>query len=286
MRYLTGVTRAAWLMAMVVLAVAGPGKAGEAPPRHVASANLCADQLLMALADDGQIASLSPYARDPDLSWLADRARAFPLNRGSGEDIVRLDADLVLLGPYDGRYTRALLQERGVRFVSLDPWTDFDQGLAQIRQVAGLLGHPERGEALIATITRALDEVRAHAVPRDRPPSALVLHRRGFVYHAGLTGAIAEAAGLRDAAPAIGVSSSGFVSMEKLVAARPDYLIVSDADPVAQDQGQAFLLHPALVRLWPPSRRIVAPDRLTICGGPSSAALIRTLAAEIAAKVR
>ena len=270
---------------LVLLAVSGtPGGALESPPRRIASANLCADQLLLALADDRQIVSLSPYARDPELSYLATRAQAFPANRGSGEDIVRLDADLVLLGPYDGRYTRALLQQRGVRFLSLDPWTSFEQGFAQIRTVAEILGHPERGEALVASITSALDKVRESAALRHDHPTALVLHRRGFVYHAGLTGEIVEAAGLRDAAPAIGVPSSGFVPMETLVAARPDFLIVSDRDIRPQDQGQAFLVHPALVDLWPANRRIVAPDRLTLCGGPSSQELIETLAAEIAGK--
>ena len=280
-RFLT----AALLAALVLPMALHDAPAADQKPHHVASANLCADQLLLALADAAQIASLSPYARDPDLSYLADRARAFPANRGSGEDIVRLEADLVLLGPYDGRYTRALLQERGVRFVSLDPWTDFDQGYAQIRQLAAILGHPERGEALIASIAGALASVEAGRIRRSGQPSALVLHRRGFVYQAGLTGAIASAAGLRDAAPEIGVSSSGFVSMEKLVVVRPDYLIVSESDAAAQDEGQAFLVHPALKKIWPESRRIVAPDRLTICGGPSSVELIHVLGAEIAAKV-
>ena len=46
-------------------------------PRRVVSFNLCADQLVVALADPEQIAGLSPYAADSALSVVADKARAF-----------------------------------------------------------------------------------------------------------------------------------------------------------------------------------------------------------------
>src|SRR3954471_22937984 len=40
-------------------------------PQRVVSFNLCADQLVVSLADPGQIAALSPYARDDHLSVVA-----------------------------------------------------------------------------------------------------------------------------------------------------------------------------------------------------------------------
>jgi iron complex transport system substrate-binding protein len=113
----------------------------------------------------------------------------------------------------------------------------------------------------------------------------LILSRKGFVYHAGPTAEIIEAAGLRDIAPQMGVPASGYVTMEQLIKARPDFLIVSEKEITAEDQGQAFLAHPALTQLWPLERRLVAPGHLTLCGGPSSAALIESLGAEIAAKL-
>lgn len=263
-----------------------PGAAAQEPPRRVISANLCADQLLLELADASQIVSLSPFARDPGLSWFAERALRFPANRGTGEDIVRLDADLVLTGPWDSRYTRALLNARGMRFIALDAWRSFDEGAAQIRSLARMLGHPERGEALIARIGAGLEGIDRLGAGGAGRATSLVLHRRGYVFHAGLTGEIAQRAGLRDLAPQMGISGAGFVTLEALIAARPDYLIVSDADTRAMDQGQALLAHPALSGIWPPSRRLVLPDRLTICGGPSTPALIERLLSEIQTKVQ
>ena len=64
--------------ALVCVFAAGDQAAAEtAAPRRVVSFNICADQLVVALADPAQIAGLSPHATDPTLSAVADEARAF-----------------------------------------------------------------------------------------------------------------------------------------------------------------------------------------------------------------
>jgi iron complex transport system substrate-binding protein len=56
---------------------------------------------------------------------------------------------------------------------------------------------------------------------------------------------------------------------------------VSDARDTAEDDGRAFLLHPALERFYPPSKRIVIPDWLTVCGGVMLADALDVLVAEL-----
>jgi iron complex transport system substrate-binding protein len=259
-------------------------RADANPPQRVVSANLCGDEMLLALADPAQIASLSPFASDPELSFLANQARHFPHNRGSVEDVIRLASDLVLIGPYDSGYARALLEAKAVPFLVLQPWHSLGEGLAQIRQLAQRLGHPERGEAMIDRIQAALKAATA-IVPHGR--SALILERRGYVAGPGSwLREIIKATGLDDGAALIGMRTQGFISLERLVVGRPDYLIVANANPSLSDQGQAYLAHPALTALYPPSTRLVVPDRLAICGGPSTPSLIDQLANEIRAKVK
>lgn len=254
-------------------------------PKRVVSANLCADQILLELADPDQIVSLSPFAADPTMSFLAARARDYPANRGTGEALVMLQADLVLVGPYDSRYTRDLLGARHMRFLTLSPWSSLAEGFAQIRTLAETLGHSGRGEGLIKRIEDALGKI-ANLAKSDGPaPTSLVLHRRGFVFHAGVTGEILERAGLRDAAQRLGVNGSGFVQMERLLTDRPDFLIVADNQERPEDQGEALLVHPALLKFFPLERRLVIPDELTLCGGPSTPALIDRIGQEIRAKV-
>ena len=63
--------------------------------------------------------------------------------------------------------------------------------------------------------------------------------------------------------------------------ARPDFLLVSEAGDRAEDDGRAFLLHPALERLYPPAKRIVIPERLTVCGGVMLADALDVLVKEL-----
>jgi iron complex transport system substrate-binding protein len=262
----------------------GADAAETRPPRRVVSANLCADQLLLALAEPERIVALSALASDPTLSQAAAQARRFPSTSGSGEELARLSADLVLIGAYDKPFARALLAERDMPVYALSPWSSLEEGRAQIRALAARLGEPERGESIVADIDAALQ--RAAGAAR-RSATFVILHRRGYSPGSRtVTSEIARAAGLIDVSAEIGAETGGFVPLEAVAARRPDYLIVSDLDPDAPDQGKALLLHPALAALYPPERRLVSPDPLTLCAGPATPAAIDGLADEIRRKVR
>ncbi len=276
--------RTALLAAMLVTSSLAQGQQ-SAPHPSIVSANLCADQLVLALADRQQIVSLSPFARDANISFLAHEAAGVPRNTGAAEELIRLSADLIVLGRYDNRLTRDFLTTKERPFAMVDSWVSLDETRQEIAGLAARFGHAERGAALIATIdasTGAL-EALASKVPQR---SFLILHRRGYVLHAGLAGDLAVKAGLRNAAGDVGLRANGFVDLERVVAARPDYLMVAESADRPEDQGEALLEHPALRRLYPPARRLVVPDLLTICPGPAIPALAARLAQEITAKVR
>src|SRR5690606_39297055 len=63
--------------------------AEAAAPRRIVSINACADQLLLALADRQQILALTHYARDPNMSFYADRAQGLPTIRGDAEQVLK-----------------------------------------------------------------------------------------------------------------------------------------------------------------------------------------------------
>ena len=87
--------------------------------------------------------------------------------------------------------------------------------------------------------------------------------------------------GLFNAAGDLGFAFGGFASLEAIVSLRPDFIVVSQAGDHAEDDGQAFLLHPALERFYPPAKRIVIPERLTECGGVMLAEALDVLVAEL-----
>jgi iron complex transport system substrate-binding protein len=245
-------------------------------PRRIASFNVCADQLVVALADPDQIAALSPNARDPSISVIADKELPYPLLGRLAESVVPLEPDLILVGPWDRPLTQRMLRALGFRIVGVDLVNNVAAGFAQIREVAKLLGHPERGEALIADIEAA--RRRLAAAPRPKSSSALLVGNSGYtVGPDSLAGALLREAGLL---PPAGAPSGygGYVPLETLVMLRPDFLVLSSMIETPDGQGALYLTHPALRALYPPEKRIVLPSKFTLCAGPSLVAAFDYLA--------
>ena len=272
----TAFLRVAGVIALFVAATAGAAAAG---PSRIVSINLCADELLVALADPGQVAALSITATDPRLSYVAEAAKAYRHDAAEAETVVEIDPDLVLAGRFTKRATRDMLAALGYRVVLLDPARSIDESIAQIRRIAELVGHPERGEALVARIEAARAKA-AEAAPAVRPTAA-VYQRRGYVTGSGtLTGDLLDAVGFANSGGTLVGDVGGFVPLERLVATPPDFLVVTSFSAGADDQGSALLAHPALAALYPPQKRITLPERLTVCGGPSLPEAIDWLASE------
>jgi len=147
-------------------------------PQQVASLNLCTDQLLVALADRQQIASLSRLAHDPSVSFMAEQAAGLPLNKGGAEVLLFSKPDLVLTGTHGQQDQVAVLKAQGLDVLQLGPWSGLAEGREQIRILAGRLGHADRGEALIARIDAALNRAK-DSIPNGR--GILVYERGGWV---------------------------------------------------------------------------------------------------------
>lgn len=266
------------VIAAVLALFGGPVVAAGLP--QIASINVCTDQLLMALADPEQILGLSPYARDAARSWDAKTAAQFPLLSGGAEDVLVLRPDVVVAGRFTRLATRELLKEKGVRVAEFDVPRSLDDVRKQMSQMGALTQHPERAAAEIDRLDAAILRVRAAAA--RQPLRVLGLSRRGWVSGAdSLTSSLLAAVGLSNAAKELGLKSGGFASLEAIVSLQPDLLLVSEAGDFAEDEGRAFLLHPALERFYPAAKRIVLPERLINCGGPMLAEALDLLASEL-----
>jgi iron complex transport system substrate-binding protein len=267
-------------LGLVLLAVfaallrSAPLGAEPAPAKQVISLNLCTDQLLMALADPGQIAALSPLARDPLLSNMAEEAQTFRIIKPRSETLLQIQPDLVLTAPYEHRLTRQILTNHRIEIMTMGVWTSLEAGKEQIRQLARRLGHIDRGQMLINRI----DEAMSRVMPVSTARSMLEIERR--LYAPGTQSLVADLVrqwGLTNHADRLGVGQGGFVALERLLGDRPDVLLVTDPSPMVEDMGIALLRHPALNTVFDEKRRIGIPTRLSLCGGPQTPALIRHL---------
>jgi iron complex transport system substrate-binding protein len=273
-RYLS---RSVAVAALALLGVA-PALAGDLP--RIASMNVCTDQLLIPLADPAQILGLSRFSREGSESWAASDAHRYRILSGGAEDILVLRPDVVVASLFDKRSTREFLKAKGLHLVEFSVPRNLDEVKAQIRQMGEIAGHTDRATSEIARLDAAIARARQTVV--ERHYSVLPLSRRGWVSgHDSLVASLLSETGLYNAAGDLGVGSGGFASLEAIVNAKPDFLVVSDAGDHAEDDGRAFLLHPALERFYPPQKRIVIPDRLTVCGGVMLAEALDLLVAEL-----
>lgn len=244
-------------------------------PQRILSLNLCTDQLLLALADRGQIAGLTHNVADPNLSAVPTLARGLPLHRGSAEQLLTTNPDLVVGMPASGSAPLAALPREHYPLLDVPHANRLEDIYRAIRQTAAAVGHPERGAALVTDMQRDLA-----ALPSPgRGRVAAYYQRRGYMTGTGtLVDDLMTRAGLVNLAHKLGKPPLAQVSLEEMVAADPDFLIVESATDTVTDQGSEMLHHPALQHI----PRISVSQAWTVCGTPAYARAARSIAAQIA----
>lgn len=265
-----GLTQAGVAMAQT----AAPRAAHAAVPKRIVSLNLCADQYLLALADRSQIAGLTRNALNKEMSAAADQARGLPILKGAAEEILAIKPDLVIGALSRGSSVMSALASEHYWLLDLKLANSYADIAAQIREVAKAIGHPERGEALIARMDKELA-----AIPRrPRAGVAAYYQRRGFLTGTGtLIDDLMTRVGLVNLAAKLGKPSLSQLSLEELMAAKPDYLIVEGGSEQVVDQGTEMLQHPLLRDI----KRLRLPQAWTVCGGPAYVDAARSLAAQL-----
>lgn len=266
-----------WTVVMMLASIA-PAMAQS--PTRIASLNMCTDQLLLDLAPREHIAGLSPYARDPR-SWSAARAGNIPLMSGTAEDVIVLNPDLVVTGRFSKPETRDMIRSRQIRVEEFNFVRSLADTKAQIMRMAKLVGAEARGHERVAELDAAIARLKTTASATKI--RILPLARRGWIAgQDSLTSELLTLAGLVNSASELGLGNGGFVQLETIVKLRPDAILVSRSDDRAEDQGRALLLHPAIADLFPPERRLIMPESLTVCGGPMLVEAMNVLTRQIA----
>jgi iron complex transport system substrate-binding protein len=250
---------------------------GQAAPQRIVSLNLCADQYLLALADREQIAGLTHNADKPEMSAAAAQAKGLRILGTSAEEILEIDPDLLVGMPARRSLAVAALAKQDYRKFDLSRAHSFADIVALTRSVAGAIGRPGRGEALVADMERQLA-----ALPRPGDGRvAAYYQRRGYLTGAGtLIDDLMHRAGLVNLAEKLGKPALSRLSIEELVAAQPDFIIVDSATAHVADQGTEMLHHPALRDI----PRIRLPQAWTVCGGPAYVRAARSLVEQINAR--
>ncbi len=265
---------------MCCLALAAFGhlatNASANPPQRIVSLNLCTDQILIDLVEPGRIAALSRLASDPALSATAARARELASTRGSAEEVLALDPDLVLAMQYSTPASVSLLQRLGKRVVIVPIANDLDGIRTSIHTIAAAVNADAKGAELIAEFDRHLASLAPARPPR---PTALAYEANSLASGPStLLDAMIDRAGYDNSARRRSLGPSLRLPLESLVTAPPDLLILANGANEFRSVMADNLRHPALAALIAsrPTVRIEMP--FWLCGTPHVAEAIERLA--------
>ena len=255
---------AAAAAALVVAAGENPVPGGVAvaaspvtAPRRVASLNLCTDELLLALADPGQIVSVTHLAQDPAETPVWRQARLHGRNDGTLLSVAPLRPDLVITMGGGARDRLRIAGRLGIATLDLPFPQNLDDIELAIDRVAAALGRPAAGTEL----RRRIAELRRTAPPPQL--DSIWLGGGGRTYPAqSLAAEWMALAGLRQR-PLQGDR----VSLETLIVAPPTVLLRSDYRSGQYSGEQRWLAHPVARRVRG-ARSVATDGRRWTCMGP------------------
>ncbi len=263
------------LCVSLLLIVSTQSNVASASKPRVASLNLCADQLIMLLADAEQIASLSRLSTEEAGSLYATAAASFSQNNGTAENVVSESPDLVIAGAFSVNYTPRLLEDLGVPVKTLPLANSIEEAISNVQLVAALLEQQERGAAVIAKMRSRL---AALPEPAEKPPRAAFYDANGYTVGAKtMRGEALRLAGWANVAEELGFDAYGTLSLETLIHLWPDAVIEAPYAQGSYSRAQQLTKHPAIGKGGFNPKRITIPSNKTVCAGPWSLDVIDSL---------
>lgn len=232
---------------------------------------LCTDEYVFRLVPRARIAALSFEAGDrhPVVSTIANEVGAIKGIRPDTETVLNLHPDLVVM--YQNTMPRLHANLKALGILLLDvPWAN---SVADIRKTTLMLGDKldarEAAHVMLAEMDSKLVAVRTAA---QRPAvRALLYEPNGYGTTGGVTEELMDMAGLIDAAPGLHPTRSGTISVEAVIAAAPELLILSGLRGDTESRATLVQHHPALASLEGRTYSAWATLLPLSCPGPWSA---------------
>ena len=216
-------------------------KADDKP--KIVSMNLCTDQLVLLLADADQILSLSYLSHDERSSVYAEKATAFPTNRGLAEEIYILKPDITVTGTYSNWTASSMLEQLGMPVARFEPAYHFDDIKANILTMGELLHQRAKAEDIVAAIDKRLSDLQSDNAQR---PRAALYAAKGYTSgKSSIAHHILEAAGFQNIGAELGYDYGAQLAIESLLMTKPD-VIISNPPGLGHARAEEMTRHPAL----------------------------------------
>jgi iron complex transport system substrate-binding protein len=244
--------------AVLLSACAGAPAERHGPHPTIVSLNPCTDAILAEVADPAQLLAISAYSHNPRASSMPlIEARRFRATGGTVEEVLALDPDVVVASSFMPPATEQAFRRLGVRVETFGIVPDLEENAAQIRRLAALAGHPERGEALLRRIDAAWAATRY-----DGPKVPALLWQEGGIVAGedALVARLLTHTGFASHAAARGLGQGAYLPLERVLADPPRVVLAAGSE--------RMLNHPALRGIEHMRYELLDPT-LLFCGGPT-----------------
>ncbi len=241
---------------------------GASRPQRIVSLNLCVDQIVLGLVERERIAGVSFLASDPSMSLFHREARGIPSLRGSAEEVIGLNPDLVLAGEWTTTATVDLLRRLGRRVEVVPMASSFEAIRDLVRTIARLTGAHDRGERMIRDFDQRLAGVRTRAPAGERARAVAIQVNSLAAVPGSLLNEAIETAGYVNQAAIARLGPGGRLPLESLLADPPDLIVLANSAADFRTVLGDNLRHPAFIDLQSRRPGVHVPLPEWLCGTP------------------
>ncbi len=263
---------------LLICALGASVAAADETPRRIVSLGLCTDQLLLQMVERDRIASLTYKSVDKSMSYMAPFVGDIPLNRASVEEVLPYQPDLIVSSAYGARDTVRLLKQLGYPVKTIPLAESVDEIYSMLRLAAKWFGVEQKAEQMIDSMQKEILDIQRNNAHKPEK-SVIVYSPNGYTIGASaLENDVMRLAGYKNLAAELGIKRFKKISLEQLIAANPDALLIDNhvynRDSLAHQQ----LNHPVIRKMVPKEQQLFIPSRLRACGGTMTVEAIRYLA--------
>ena len=197
--------------------------------RRIVSTSTIADQVLRRLVEPHRVLAVSAHTlRTATTAAYADKIGVE--QAGDIETIIELRPDIVFINNFVDRRHVERFKDAGLNVFDLGPMEGLRTLPTNIRQVAGVLGAPARGEAIVESLLADLESV-ADDIPEERRRRGLYVGIHGDRLFGGARGTsfhdVLAAGGLVDVATEAGFTGWPAYTSEQLLGLDPPWIVTN-----------------------------------------------------------
>lgn len=223
------------------LTVSTDGKEITIPskPVRIAALSLDAAEAALELVGAERVSVITKSAADPALAFQSEKAAQVSNQVSSAtsldpERILSYNTDLLLMtkGHDKEKEAEPVLRQAGIPLIALDTWSTFENMWNSYLLLGQAVGEENKAKEIVQQMKDSLESTGKAIAGVQTKPSALVLSPLGpgtgpyLLGSSNISFEIVEKARARHAAKEMGVTRSTKASMEQIMKADPDYIIL------------------------------------------------------------